>query len=512
MKLRNKMVLCMAIVCFAFFGALAVALSGMKSARDQFQHFLEVDLAQLQTATNLYAQGLQMGQALRNVVIDPSNKTGYKNLEDAGKSFQEYLVAAKELTDPQSATGNMFAEVAQLREKQAALHTKVLGLAASDQPAAVQTLNKEETPVWRDMRGRLLDFIKAKKEDVKTAESAVIASTQRMLWISVGLAAAALVAAGGVTYLLSGSVMRQLGGEPDYAAGIAHRIAAGDFTEQIATAHGDRSSLLSAMKAMQQSLAGIVSQIRSGADTITAASRNIADSNLDLSTRTEQQAHSLGQTASAMDELIGTVKQNAGNARQASTLVAATSEVALKGGTVVSEVVATMGAINASSRRIVDIIGVIDGIAFQTNILALNAAVEAARAGEQGRGFAVVAAEVRSLAQRSATAAKEIKELIGESVHSVEQGAHLVEQAGATMDEIVASVTRVSSIMGEIASASEEQASGIEHINGAIVQMDQVTQQNAALVQEATSAAQAMQEQAAALAGAVSVFKLRHTG
>ncbi|OFA05908.1 methyl-accepting chemotaxis protein [Duganella sp. HH101] len=509
MKLRDKMVLCMAVVCCAFLVALGVALMGMQSARNQFQQFLEVDQALLQTTTNLYAQGLQMGQALRNVVLDPSNKAGLKNIEDASKSFAEHMQVAQGLVAPQSEAGKMFADVAQLREKQAGLQTKIMALAKDDQAAAIQVLNKDETPVWRVMRGHLLDFLKAKKDDVKQAEAGVIASTQRTLWISLGLALATLVAAGLVTYWLAANVMRQLGGEPDYAADIARRIAAGDFTEEIQTTGGDRDSLLSAMKSMQQSLADIVAQIRSGADTISTASSEIADGNLDLSNRTEQQASSLGQTASAMDELTSTVKQNAGSARQASGLVAATAAVAVKGGTVVAEVVTTMGEINQSSRRIVDIIGVIDGIAFQTNILALNAAVEAARAGEQGRGFAVVASEVRNLAQRSASAAKEIKELIGESVQSVEQGARLVEQAGTTMDEIVASVNRVSAIMGEIADASEEQTSGIEHVNNAIVQMDQVTQQNAALVEQATAAAQSMQQQAAALAGAVSVFKLR---
>src|SRR5476649_2549927 len=328
------------------------------------------------------------------------------------------------------------------------------------------------------------------------------------MWVSLGLALATLVAAGVVTYLLSANVMRQLGGEPDYAADIARRIAAGDFTEEIQTSGGDRDSLLSAMKSMQQSLAGIVAQIRSGAETISTASSEIADGNLDLSNRTEQQATSLGQTASAMDQLTSTVKQNAGSARQASGLVAATAAVAVKGGTVVSEVVTTMGEINQSSRRIVDIIGVIDGIAFQTNILALNAAVEAARAGEQGRGFAVVASEVRNLAQRSASAAKEIKELIGVSVQSVEQGARLVEQAGTTMDEIVASVNRVSAIMGEISRSGEEQRAGIAQVHDAVAQMDQVTQQNAALVEQAAGAAEALQEQAAELAQVVHIFNL----
>src|SRR5476649_1853911 len=328
------------------------------------------------------------------------------------------------------------------------------------------------------------------------------------MWVSLGLALATLVAAGVVTYLLSANVMRQLGGEPDYAADIARRIAAGDFTEEIQTSGGDRDSLLSAMKSMQQSLAGIVAQIRSGAETISTASSEIADGNLDLSNRTEQQATSLGQTASAMDQLTSTVKQNAGSARQARGLVAATAAVAVKGGTVVSEVVTTMGEINQSSRRIVDIIGVIDGIAFQTNILALNAAVEAARAGEQGRGFAVVASEVRNLAQRSAGAAKEIKELIGDSVNKVDAGSRLVDEAGQTMDLIVTSIKQVADIMGEITAATQEQSNGIEEVNQAITQMDEMTQQNAALVEQAAAAAESMQEQAQMLGQAVSIFKL----
>jgi methyl-accepting chemotaxis protein len=251
-----------------------------------------------------------------------------------------------------------------------------------------------------------------------------------------------------------------------------------------------------------------VRQVRSGTDTIATASNEIAAGNLDLSSRTEQQASSLEETAASIEELTGTVKQNADNARQANGLATSASEVAGKGGAVVAQVVDTMGSINESAKKIVDIIGVIDGIAFQTNILALNAAVEAARAGEQGRGFAVVAAEVRNLAQRSAGAAKEIKTLINDSVEKVDAGAKLVDQAGATMQEIVESVKRVTDIMGEITAATQEQTSGIDQINQAITQMDHVTQQNASLVEEAAAASESMQEQAANLAQVVSVFTL----
>jgi methyl-accepting chemotaxis protein len=256
-------------------------------------------------------------------------------------------------------------------------------------------------------------------------------------------------------------------------------------------------------------LRNIVSEVRSGTDSISIASTEIAAGNQDLSARTEQQAASLEETASSMEELTSTVKQNADNARQANQLAGAAASVARKGGDVVAEVVGTMESIDASSRKIVDIITVIDSIAFQTNILALNAAVEAARAGEQGRGFAVVASEVRNLAQRSAAAAKEIKELIGDSVDKVNAGTRLVSDAGNTMQDIVSSVQRVSDIISEITAASAEQSSGIDEVYKAVGQMDQVTQQNAALVEEAAAAAEAMQNQASSLAQVVSVFKVR---
>src|SRR5471032_1316208 len=293
------------------------------------------------------------------------------------------------------------------------------------------------------------------------------------------------------------------------AVRVARRIAAGDLgTRMLDFTDNETEQLLRAMQEMNDSLLTMVGQVRGSSATLSGAAGEIAAGNLDLSKRTEQQAASLEETASSMEQLTATVKQNAERAVQAKQLAVSASEVAAKGGAGVAQVVGTMASINDSSKKIAEIIGVIDGIAFQTNILALNAAVEAARAGEQGRGFAVVASEVRNLAQRSAAAAKEIKVLIGNSVDSVRAGSVLVDQAGATMQEVVASVRRVTEIMGDISSASAEQSDGIEQVNHAVAEMDQVTQQNAALVEEAAAAAASLQDQAAALADVVRIFKL----
>jgi methyl-accepting chemotaxis protein len=306
-------------------------------------------------------------------------------------------------------------------------------------------------------------------------------------------------------WFISSGIVRPL----RHAVKVARKVAGGDLSDHIRVDSSDEvGQLLQALKDMNASLINIVGEVRGGTHEIAGASGEIAAGNLDLSQRTQAQASSLERTAASMEELTGTVKQNVYNARQANQLAQSAAAVAGKGGTVVAQVIDTMSSINASSKKIVDIIGVIDAIAFQTNILALNAAVEAARAGEQGRGFAVVAAEVRTLAQRSAGAAREIKQLIGDSVERVDAGARLVDTAGATMREIVASVHRVTDIMGEISMASGEQLSGIEQVNAAIVQMEQVTQQNAALVEQASTAAASMQQRATVLSGTVGIFKL----
>jgi methyl-accepting chemotaxis protein len=336
---------------------------------------------------------------------------------------------------------------------------------------------------------------------VRDAEQHV--DTTRNLMI--GLGVIALLAGIACTYVLVRSIVDPL----DEAILIAETVTSGDLSQEFeSTRGGEFGRLLRGMGEMEDTLTDLVTRIKASSDSIVVASDEIAAGNHDLSSRTEQQASSLEQTAASMEELTSTVKQNADNARQANQLAVSASEVAVRGGGVVSQVVGTMGSINASSRKIVDIIGVIDGIAFQTNILALNAAVEAARAGEQGRGFAVVASEVRSLAQRSAAAAKEIKTLINDSVEKVEEGSKQVAEAGRTMEAIVDSVKRVTDIMGEITAATQEQTSGIEQINQAITQMDQVTQQNAALVQQASASAQSLQQQASGLSQVVGSFKL----
>ena len=360
-------------------------------------------------------------------------------------------------------------------------------------------------------RERVVAFSYIKSWDMLVAGDAYLdeitaaARRQRNEEAAIGLLIVALVA--GLLYPL---IRRMVGVPLARAVAVAETVAAGDLSSHIDVRSFDETDrLMLAMHDMNGSLAGIVVQVRHGAEAILTAATEIAAGNQDLSMRTEQQASSLEETASSMEELAATVRQNVDNTRQANALAASASQVAMQGGAVVSQVVDTMGSIDASSKQIVDIIAVIDGIAFQTNILALHAAVEAARAGEHGRGFAVVAGEVRSLAQRCASAAKDIKTLIEDAVRKVEAGTVLVDEAGRTMQAIVASTRRVTAIMGDISVTTMEQTAGIEQINMAIVQVDQVTQQNAALVEEAAAAAHSMEQQAAALAEAVGVFRVR---
>ena len=384
---------------------------------------------------------------------------------------------------------------------------KVLALSKAGELDAARDLLMQNQPIIKE----LVDAFAAhhgyneKLANMGAAEGSATAASAR--WISISVALAVMVLVAGMGLLLA----RRIAASLTSAVGVAHTIAGGDLSVQIsATSKDEVGQLMTALADMSGSLVRIVSEVRSGTETIGTASSEIAAGNLDLSARTEQQAGSLEETASAMEELTATVRQNSDNARQAKQMAVSASDKAVRGGEVMGDVIRTMEAIDSASNKIADIISVIDGIAFQTNILALNAAVEAARAGEQGRGFAVVATEVRNLAHRSAAAAKEIKTLISDSVEQVEQGGKLVQQAGAAMTEVVDTVRSVTDIVSEISAASAEQSTGIDEINRAITQMDEVTQQNAALVEEAAAASQSLQEQAGNLASVVGTFKLAH--
>ncbi|HEY5801851.1 MAG TPA: methyl-accepting chemotaxis protein, partial [Burkholderiaceae bacterium] len=425
-----------------------------------------------------------------------------KNMEHANKQWAAYM--ATKLTVEEEKIARSFADK-RTKYVDSAIKPALTALRASDLPTVLSIFNgamvETSAPMQTEMNALMrLQLAIAKTEYEQAQKDYVAFRNASIAAITFGVLLAAF---------MGYSLIRAISKPIEFAVSVARSIAAGDLTRNIRIeSTNETGQLLLALREMGDSLTKIVGQVRTGTDTISTASGEIAAGNQDLSSRTEQQAGSLEETASSMEELTSTVKQNADNARQANQLAESASEVAVKGGAVVSQVVDTMESINESSRKIVDIISVIDGIAFQTNILALNAAVEAARAGEQGRGFAVVASEVRSLAQRSAAAAKEIKTLIGDSVDKVETGSKLVAEAGSTMDEVVASVRRVTDIMGEITSASIEQSAGIEEVNRAIAQMDETTQQNAALVEEASAAAEAMQDQAASLAKLVAVFQL----
>jgi len=417
--------------------------------------------------------------------------------------------AAYELLISEPEEKKAYSEFTQLLDAYLVQQGRALALSNENKTAeAVALMRGDAHRIFSEIEARIGKIVEINQTGADAANDLgdVVYGAARN-WI-LGILVGSIVLAIGLALWIARLISRSL----QEAVSVAETVAAGDLTSDIrVTTKDETGQLLGALKVMNDNLVKIVGEVRSGTETIASASGQIATGNIDLSQRTEEQASSLEETASSMEELTSTVRQNSENALQANALASSATDIAARGGVVVSQVVETMGSINESSKKIVDIIGVIDGIAFQTNILALNAAVEAARAGDQGRGFAVVATEVRTLAQRSAAAAKEIKTLIDDSVEKVDTGTKLVDQAGSTMHEIVESIQRVADIMGEITSASAEQTAGIEQINEAVIQMDSVTQQNAALVEEAAAAAQAMQDQASQLAEAVSVFRLdRH--
>lgn len=431
--------------------------------------------------------------------IDESIRVNKKTIDEALQVLEQLVqlpegkAALATLKQARSAYVASFTKVAQLQEQ-------------GNHDEATRTMNNETLPALDALQAPINALTALQKQIVVASSEEVRQDVNFATVLMLGLGAGGLLVGIGLAIAITRSIIRPV----QHAVRVAQTVATGNLTSRIEVhTSNETGQLLQALKDMNASLTTIVGQVRGGTDAISTATSQIAAGNLDLSSRTEEQASALEETAAAMEELASTIKQNFESGRQANQLAACASEVALKGGSVVAQVVHTMESINVSSRKIADIIGVIDGIAFQTNILALNAAVEAARAGEQGRGFAVVASEVRSLAGRSAVAAKEIKTLIEASVSNVDAGCKLVEQAGSTMDEIVVSVRRVTDIMGEISMASQDQSTGVDQINQAIGQMEQVTQQNAALVEEASAAAQSLEQQAQNLVQVVHVFTLQ---
>jgi methyl-accepting chemotaxis protein len=469
---------------------------------------LEVSNAKSALAADIKSALLEGGIAMRNIGLQ-SDLGAMKKEEEKVKALRARFNEARDklsafgLTDSEKTILGALGKLDQ--ETDAPFKEAIRLVTAFNSEDAIKMIATRIDPLNQQALTEINKLVDIQQAAAHQVLDNTVESGRQLMNMLFVIGAVALLVGGAFAWTMTRSIIQPL----QDAVLVARRVAAGDVASKVEVTGSDEvSQLLHALRDMNDSLQKIVGEVRAGTDSITVASREIASGNADLSSRTEMQAGALQETANSMVQLTDIVKQNAESAKEANRLVISASGIAAKGGEVVSQVVGTMGSIKESSRKIVDIIGVIDGIAFQTNILALNAAVEAARAGEQGRGFAVVASEVRNLAQRSANAAREIKQLISDSVEKVDAGGNLVDQAGKTMDQIVTSVTQVADIMREITAASEEQSADIEEVNRAITKMDEMTQQNAALVEQAAAAAQSMQDQAAVLGTAVSVFKI----
>ncbi|TQK06867.1 methyl-accepting chemotaxis protein [Herbaspirillum sp. SJZ107] len=508
MKIGQRLALGFGLVLALLLIIAATGLKNMDELDASINKIVNGNNVRIDSASSMRDAQRRLAIAVRDIILtnDEAEMESFdKTVEAASRDYDAAaarLDGAVKFTDTRALLG----KIGDARAAALPLIAKVqqLGRANRNEESArlMQTAAVPALKAWNQAINKMIELQAARNKADLEAGALRYRSARLVMFAVVTLA---LVLAVAIGVVITRSITRPL----RQAVDVAKTVAAGDLTSRIEVDTTDETGeLLAALKDMNMSLLTIVGQVRSGTETIATASNEIAHGNLDLSSRTEQQAGALEETASSMEELTATVKQNADNARQANQLALAASGVATRGGTVVADVVKTMDSIKESSARIADIIGVIDSIAFQTNILALNAAVEAARAGEQGRGFAVVASEVRTLAQRSAGAAKEIKDLIGESVEKVGAGSRLVQEAGTTMEAIVASVRSVTDIMAEITAASHEQEAGIEQINQAVGEMDSVTQQNAALVEEAAAAAQSLQEQSGQLERLVSTFRL----
>ncbi|MES2257034.1 MAG: methyl-accepting chemotaxis protein [Pseudomonadota bacterium] len=493
---------------------MAVSLFTMAGMQRRIDTILQTQYRQVGAASEIKYNVARIHQLLRSAILAAEYQGENRVLADIVPlrkrnaeilaQLESGLAGTPDADRPALIAKAGMADEASQKELFALLNQGMLGEARNLLNGSVRLSSQEYVKALSD----LVELQSARMASESDASRAAHGAALRNILV---LGVSAMLAGALAAAVIVRGLLRQLGGEPGQASAIAARIAGGDLAGEIALRRGDQDSLMSALAAMRERLAQLVGQVRGGAEKMSAISHEIADGNHDLSARTEHQAGALEETASSMEELTATVGQNAASAQQANQLVMRASAIATEGGAVVGQVVDTMRGISLASNRISDIIGVIDSIAFQTNILALNAAVEAARAGEQGRGFAVVASEVRSLAHRSASAAKEIKALIGDSAARVTQGSALVDRAGATMEQIVDSVGRVRAIMGEIMEAGAEQSAGIAQVNRAIADMDGMTQQNAALVEQAAAATGSMRDESAALAELVNRFKLPAT-
>jgi methyl-accepting chemotaxis protein len=511
MKVGTKLALGFSAVILMLIIVAVLGITNMRSMQTELDDIVHDKFPKTIWANNMVDGINVIARAMRNTLLVSDKESAAKELarvEEARAKIKENLEKLQDKIKSEAGKA-VLAQVVDARSKYVDSQNKFIQMIKDGKrEEAKDYLLNDIRPLQATYIANIQKLIEFQSDLMTKVGEDANKAVQGALTIIIILSLIAIAVGIAVAFWIIRNLMKQLGGEPDYAAHAVGKIAGGDLTIDLEVKPGDTSSLLYSLKSMQDALRNLIHEIKDSTDTINTASKEIASGNSDLSQRTEEQASSLEETASSMEELTSTVRQNAENAKQANQLAIGASDVAGKGGAVVSQVVTTMDSINESSRKIVDIISVIDGIAFQTNILALNAAVEAARAGEQGRGFAVVAGEVRNLAQRSAAAAKEIKTLIGDSVEKVEGGSKLVAQAGQTMEEIVTSIRRVTDIMSEITAASVEQSQGIEQVNTAITQMDEVTQQNAALVEEAAAAAESLEEQAQTLSAAIATFKV----
>ena len=493
-----------------------ISLKSLNDANDRFANFVSGVNARATMAEQIRTAVDRRAIAARNMALVTTQ--GDFEMEKAAEAQAQMDVQSNiakltqmvsSATDATEKTRSLVDEISRIEAVYAPVAQAIVALAVGGKrDEAVKKIDDDCRPLLAALVKATDDYAQYTRgrEEELVRQSEEHYATQRNLLMAICFAAVALAVVAGM--VITRGLLRALGAEPVALGEVTRRVAAGDLSPVAGAKNAPGGSVLASMGEMQASLVSLIGQVRTAADSIATGSSQIASGNVDLSSRTEQQAASLQETASSMEELTSTVKQNAENAQQASSLSANASEVALKGNEVVSQVVGTMGEISTSSTKIAEITGIIEGIAFQTNILALNAAVEAARAGEQGRGFAVVASEVRSLAQRSSSAAKEIKDLINASVQKIHDGSLLANQAGKTMSEVTQAVARVTDIMGEIAAASTEQSRGIEQVNQSITQMDEVTQQNAALVEEAAAASKSLEDQGRQLNQAISFFRL----